>query len=546
MDSQSHYHLHVIFLPYPTPGHMIPMIDTARLFAKHGVSVTIITTPANALTFQKALDTDFSYGYHIRTQVVPFPATQLGLPDGAENIKDSTTPEMLGKISHGISMLKDQIELLFQDLHPDCIVTDFCYPWTVESATKLGIPRIFFYSSSYFSNCVSNSIRKHRPHESLLSDTQTFTIPGLPQRIQMTPPQIQPGFLPGMVLVSPLSLLMLTALTFQKAIDSDSNCGYHIRTQVVPFPAAQVGLPDGAENIKDGTSLEMLGKISYGMSMLQGQIELLFQDLQPDYLVTDVLYPWTVESAAKLGIPRLYYFCSSYFASCATHFISKHKPHESYHMKHALGSGKIERCTSDCVWKEKCEQFFSSQPAMETKSQPQQLNVIFLPYPAPGHMNPMVDIARLFAKHGVSVTIITTPANALTFQKAIDSDSSCGYCIRTHVSQFLASQVGLPDGVENVKAITSREMLDKISLGLSMLKDQIELLFQDMQPHCVVTDMLYPWTVESAAKLGIPRLYFYSSSYFTSCAGHFTRKHKPHEGWFLMTKSFQFLAFHIT
>jgi hypothetical protein len=31
------------------------MIDTARLFAKHGVDVTIITTHANASTFQKSL-----------------------------------------------------------------------------------------------------------------------------------------------------------------------------------------------------------------------------------------------------------------------------------------------------------------------------------------------------------------------------------------------------------------------------------------------------------------------------------------------------------
>ncbi|XP_029130503.1 soyasapogenol B glucuronide galactosyltransferase-like [Cajanus cajan] len=190
MEAQSQHQLNVNFLPYPTPGHMIPMVDTARLFAKHGVSVTIITTPANALTFQMAIDSDFNCGYHIRTQVVPFPAAQLGLPDGVENIKDSTTPEILGKISHGISMLKDQIELLFQDLQPDCIVTDFCYPWTVESAAKLGIPRIFFYSSSYFSNCVSNSIRKHRPHESLSFDTHKFTVPGLPQKIEMIPPQV--------------------------------------------------------------------------------------------------------------------------------------------------------------------------------------------------------------------------------------------------------------------------------------------------------------------------------------------------------------------
>ncbi|KAG5095463.1 hypothetical protein JHK84_051051 [Glycine max] len=164
-------------LPYPTPGHLLPMVDTARLFAKHGVSVTILTTPAIASTFQKAIDSDFNCGYHIRTQVVPFPSAQVGLIDGLENMKDATSLEMLIKIDYGLSTLQDEIELRFQDLQPDCIVTDMMYPWTVESAEKLGIPRIFFYSSSYFSNCASHFIRKHRPQESLVSDSHKFTIP---------------------------------------------------------------------------------------------------------------------------------------------------------------------------------------------------------------------------------------------------------------------------------------------------------------------------------------------------------------------------------
>ncbi|KAH1045208.1 hypothetical protein GYH30_026419 [Glycine max] len=183
--------LNLIFLPYLSPGHLNPMVDTARLFARHGASVTIITTPANALTFQKAIDSDFNCGYHIRTQVVPFPSAQLGLPDGAENLKDGTSLEILGKIVYGISMLQGQIEPLFQDLQPDCLVTDLLYPWTVESAAKLGIPRLYFYSASYFASCATYFIRKHKPHERLVSDTQKFSIPGLPHNIEMTTLQLE-------------------------------------------------------------------------------------------------------------------------------------------------------------------------------------------------------------------------------------------------------------------------------------------------------------------------------------------------------------------
>ncbi|XP_004492516.1 soyasapogenol B glucuronide galactosyltransferase [Cicer arietinum] len=192
MESKS-LPLNVIFLPHLTPGHMNPMIDTARLFAKHGVSVTIITTQANALIFQKAIDNDLHSGYFIKTCVIQYPTAQVGLPDGVENIKDATSHEMLGKIILGISMLQDQIENLLQDLQPDCLVSDMLYPWTVESAAKLGIPRLYYYSSSYFSSCAAHFIKKHKPHENLISDTQIFSIPGLPHNIQITSLQLQEG-----------------------------------------------------------------------------------------------------------------------------------------------------------------------------------------------------------------------------------------------------------------------------------------------------------------------------------------------------------------
>jgi len=193
MESQSQK-LNIIFLPYLTPGHMNPMIDTARIFAKHGVNVTIITTQANALLFKKAIDNDTSCGYSIRTCVIQFPSAQVGLPEGVENIKDGTSLEMLGKIGHGILMLQDQIEILFQDLQPDCIVSDMFYPWTVESAAKLGVPRIYYYSSSYFSSCCAHFIRKYKPHENLVSYGQKFPIPELPHNIEITSLQLDEYF----------------------------------------------------------------------------------------------------------------------------------------------------------------------------------------------------------------------------------------------------------------------------------------------------------------------------------------------------------------
>jgi len=189
-SQQSNNQLHVVFYPFPSPGHMNPMIDTARLFAKHGVNVTIITTHANASRFQKSIDSDISLGYSIKTQLIQFPSAQVGLPDGIENMKDGTSYEINCRISLGLSMLRDPIEALLQALQPDCIVTDMMHPWTVDVAAKLGIPRIHYYVSSYFANCATHLIMKHRPQDNLVSDTQKFTIPCFPHTIEMTPLQL--------------------------------------------------------------------------------------------------------------------------------------------------------------------------------------------------------------------------------------------------------------------------------------------------------------------------------------------------------------------
>ena len=186
MDSQVDK-LKVIFLPFfLVPGHLIPLVDTARLFARHGVSVTIITTTANALLFQRAIDCDANSGHQINTHVLQFPSAQVGLPEGIENYYTMTSNDTNSKLLHGLSLLRKPIEQLFQDMRPDCIVSDMFYPWTVESAARLGIPRLVFHVTSYFSFCAETCIEQYKPHQSVNSDTEPFLIPGLPNKIEMT------------------------------------------------------------------------------------------------------------------------------------------------------------------------------------------------------------------------------------------------------------------------------------------------------------------------------------------------------------------------
>lgn len=68
---------------------MIPMVDMTRLFAKHGATVTVITTPVNASRFTAVIDHDAASGLSIQTHTVAFPATEVGLPEGCETLQSS-------------------------------------------------------------------------------------------------------------------------------------------------------------------------------------------------------------------------------------------------------------------------------------------------------------------------------------------------------------------------------------------------------------------------------------------------------------------------
>jgi UDP-glucosyl transferase 73C len=62
---QFHPSLHFVLFPFMAQGHMIPMIDIARLLAQRGVTITIVTTPHNAARFKNVLNRAIESGLAI-------------------------------------------------------------------------------------------------------------------------------------------------------------------------------------------------------------------------------------------------------------------------------------------------------------------------------------------------------------------------------------------------------------------------------------------------------------------------------------------------
>ncbi|XP_065871503.1 probable UDP-glucosyl transferase 73B6 [Euphorbia lathyris] len=98
-----------------------------------------------------------------------------------------------------------------------------------------------------------------------------------------------------------------------------------IDIQLLQFPTAEAGLPEGCEHldlILERKLVLQLGwgvfdKFNFAMSLFQNPLEKLLEQLRPDLVVADQFFPWATDSASKFGIPRVVFHGNGLFAMCA-------------------------------------------------------------------------------------------------------------------------------------------------------------------------------------------------------------------------------------
>ncbi|KAM0933377.1 putative trans-zeatin O-beta-D-glucosyltransferase [Dioscorea sansibarensis] len=189
--------LHFVLVPLMAQGHMIPMIDMARLIASRGVHVTFVTTPLNAARINTSINSMRGSGLPIHFLTLPFPCTEAGLPEGCENLDALPSRALIKNFLDACSLLKDPlINHLKAHSHfppPSLIITDLSHPWTKEVSKELSIPRLFFNGFGCFALLCGFNIREHKIHETVTDENEPFVIPGLPDRIELTRAQA-PGF----------------------------------------------------------------------------------------------------------------------------------------------------------------------------------------------------------------------------------------------------------------------------------------------------------------------------------------------------------------
>ena len=114
-----------------------------------------------------------------------------------------------------------------------------------------------------------------------------------------------------------------------KAIGKAKTYSNRIHIQTIEFPCAKAGLPDGCENVDSIPSPDLVPVFFESTKLLRKPFEQLLLQHRPDCVIVDVLFPWATDSAAMLGIPRLVFHGTCFFALCAIECMELYEPYKN-------------------------------------------------------------------------------------------------------------------------------------------------------------------------------------------------------------------------
>ncbi|XVE61618.1 hypothetical protein DITRI_Ditri06bG0054800 [Diplodiscus trichospermus] len=184
--------LHFVLFPFMAQGHLIPMVDIGRMLAQRDVIVTIVTTPHNGSRVHESVARTKESGHPIHLVQLQFPGKEAGLPEGCENLDMVSSTEDFEKFFKAANMMEEAAQKLFETLtlRPSCIISDMCLYYTSKIASKFRVPRIAFHGFSSFCLLCLHNIHSSKTLDSITSDSEYFTVPGLPEKVELTRVQL--------------------------------------------------------------------------------------------------------------------------------------------------------------------------------------------------------------------------------------------------------------------------------------------------------------------------------------------------------------------
>ncbi|KAF5763763.1 putative UDP-glucuronosyl/UDP-glucosyltransferase [Helianthus annuus] len=164
---------HVLLLPAPAQGHVIPATELGQRLVKQGAKVTVINTEATHMVITKNwLENE---GCEDLMQMV-------SIPDGLEPWEDRNE---LGKLMESMEKsMPTKLEQLIETINKQddnkvtCLIVDFWLAWALQVVKKMEIGRVIFCPASTATLATMLSIPK-------LIDDGVINNKGIPQNSEM-------------------------------------------------------------------------------------------------------------------------------------------------------------------------------------------------------------------------------------------------------------------------------------------------------------------------------------------------------------------------
>lgn len=178
--------IHVVLLPPPAFGHMIPFYQLGVALAKAGVYVSYISTPKN---IQRLPQPPKHLSPMINFVSIPLPVLDSNpLPQGVEASVDVPMDHQVQYLTKAFDLLQKPLEKFVVEHSPDWLIIDFITPWAADVGQDCGVPvlgfspfsaasMLFFGPPEYLTGDGQKRVRSSL--ESLTSPPDWVTFPSL-------------------------------------------------------------------------------------------------------------------------------------------------------------------------------------------------------------------------------------------------------------------------------------------------------------------------------------------------------------------------------
>ncbi|XP_078429690.1 7-deoxyloganetin glucosyltransferase-like [Wolffia australiana] len=138
-------------------------------------------------------------------------------------------------------------------------------------------------------------------------------------------------------------------------------------------------------------------------------------------------------------------------------------------------------------------------------------HAVCIPYPAQGHVNPMMKLAKLLLSRGFHITFVNTEYNHRRLLKALGSAALDG----VPDFQFKTIPDGLPpsdeEGTQDIPSLCKSTMTNCLR-PFSELLSSLNRSSKVPPVSCIVSDGVMSFTLDAAEEIGVPEVLFWTTS----------------------------------